>query len=742
MRKIVPLFFLFLPLFHNAQVPVDSLEQLMNMAQGEEQLRLMITVGNMYSSIDPEKGLEYGLKAAFSAKRIGNNSLEGQALLLMGLSSFNLGQYENALRYYNRALVHYERTNNADSQIKALDGISKVYEATRNLDLAIRHLERAQNLAKNLNQKKLQIEIHQRLGKIALEQNNYTRANNEFSNVITLLGNESKLDRQGLTVKASTLRRIGNVHRNLGLFNESLNSFRESSRIEESLNSIEKKMHDFFEIAYTYYLLQNFDSSLVYYNQVLAHNQLKNDTTLMIQSLEGIGNVFFELEQYRQAVASYNLCLELSVKNSNVQAQIASLVKISRCYNAFNDYPSSKIFLSRALDIAKKEGLSTSAADVYKYLSLLSEAEGKYMQALEYYKQWSDIRDSLYTEESGQKLARLQILYEITQKERENEILRQNSQIQELQLTKTRYQRMVFIALALFLFTVLVLLILYFSVKQKEFLKQKETELRIVEMNKELEKRMISEIKKQEKQQLLLAQKSKLESLGTLAAGIAHEINQPLGGISMGLDNVLIKASENNLTEGYLKEKLNLIFENVDRIKRIIDHIRTFSRTQKPATFEKVDINQVIENALSMVRTQFANQGIKLEVNLTEGCDKVVGDKYKLEQVVLNLVGNAKFAVDEKQKLTNDKTFEKRISIKSNHDSENVYFSVFDNGIGIKQKDIEKIFDPFFTTKREDKGTGLGLSISYGFIKDILGEIKVESQENEFTRFDVIIPKS
>ena len=742
MRKILLFIILFQPLFISAQVPVDSLEQIMNLAQGEEQLRLMITVGNLYVDIDPEKGLEYGLKAAFLSKRMGNLNLEGQALLLMGLSSFNLEQHENSLRYYNRALVHYERTNETSNQIVALDGMSKVYKASRNYELAIRYLERALVLAETQKQKKLQIEIHQQIGEIALEQNNYSRANDEFLKVINLLGDDSKLDKQGLRVKASTLRKIGNVHRNIGQFNESLSSFREASKIEESLNSIEKKMNDIFEIAYTYYLLQNYDSSLIYYNQVLAHNQLKNDTASMIKSLEGIGNVFFELEQYRQAVASYNQCLEFSVKTSNVQAQIASLVKISRCYNAFNDYPSSKVFLSRALEIAKKEDLSTSAADVYKYLSLLSEAEGKYMQALEYYKQWSDIRDSLYTEESGQKLARLQILYEITQKERENEILRQNSQIQDLQLTKTRYQRMVFIALALFLFAVLVLLILYFSIKQKEFLKQKETELRIVEMNKELEKRMISEIKKQEKQQLLLSQKSKLESLGILAAGIAHEINQPLGGISMGLDNVLIKASENNLTEKYLKEKLNLIFENVDRIKRIIDHIRTFSRTQKPATFEKVDINQVIENALSMVRVQFTNQGVKLEVNLTEGCDMVVGDKYKLEQVVLNLVGNAKFAVDEKEKSTNDKNFEKKIAIKSSHDKENVYFSVFDNGVGIKQKDIEKIFDPFFTTKREDKGTGLGLSISYGFIKDILGEIKVESQENEFTRFDVIIPKS
>jgi signal transduction histidine kinase len=143
-----------------------------------------------------------------------------------------------------------------------------------------------------------------------------------------------------------------------------------------------------------------------------------------------------------------------------------------------------------------------------------------------------------------------------------------------------------------------------------------------------------------------------------------------------------------------------------------------------------------------MVTEQYSNQAVMLDVKLADGIDTITGDRHKMEQVVINLVSNAKFAVDEKEKQGTNPSYKKLITITSGQDDANVFFSVEDNGVGIKQKDLEKIFDPFFTTKKEDKGTGLGLSISYGFIKDILGEIKVESQEGEFTRFEVIIPKS
>jgi len=411
----------------------------MDHAQGEEQVRLMITIGNIYANSDTEKGLEYGLKAAFLSKRMGNQDYEGKSLLLMGLSSLNSGQQENAIRYYNRALTHYEKASQESDQILALDGIAKVYKNVRNHDMAIRYLERALVHAQQLNRPKLQVELHQRIGDIALIQNNYTLAFKEFSRVLYLLGEDKNQDISNQMLKAKSFRQLGFVYRNLGQFNESLASYRKAAQIEESLNAVGKQMEDFYEIALSFFLMQKLDSALIYYNRVLGFYQLQNDSAAMVNVLQSIGDVFFELGQFRQAVASYNQSLEFAQKVENVQAQVVALVNISRCFNAFNDYPSSKVYRIRALEISNRENLSNSAADVYRYLSKVNESEGKYMHALEYYKLWSDIRDSLYTEESGQKLARIQILYEITQKERENEILRQNSEIKDLMLTKTRY---------------------------------------------------------------------------------------------------------------------------------------------------------------------------------------------------------------------------------------------------------------------------------------------------------------
>ena len=122
---------------------------------------------------------------------------------------------------------------------------------------------------------------------------------------------------------------------------------------------------------------------------------------------------------------------------------------------------------------------------------------------------------------------------------------------------------------------------------------------------------------------------------------------------------------------------------------------------------------------------------VELHVKLSDDLEHIIADKFKLEQVVLNLLSNAKHALDEKEALMRNQSLEYRkvIEIETHHDGEYVYLSVKDNGVGIKKKDIDKIFDPFYTTKREDTGTGLGLSISYGFIKDILGEITVDSSE-------------
>ncbi|MDD2277950.1 MAG: tetratricopeptide repeat protein [Bacteroidales bacterium] len=726
-----------------SQQTLESLEQRMNSAEGDQQILLMIELGTALIDIDQDKALELGLKAAFLSKRIGNPLQEGNAILLMGKASLAADQSEDAIRYFNRALNHFEKNNQSLYQAYALMGIADVYSKELNFNLAVSYLNDALTIARSIQNIALRLDIHQKLGEIAISKNNNSVAFTEFSSVLSILDERDALDIPQQQFKAYAHRQIGLIYRNMGSFNQSLSAYRAASDIDLKLGDRAMEIADKQNIAYSFYLMQEHDSSLIYYNQALAFYRLQKDSISTISVLLGVGDVMFEKKQYRQAVANYNNSYEIAFMLKRVRDQVTSLVNISRCFNAFGDFPTSQEYLSKALAIAKQEGLTNSAADVYMYLSQLSELEGKYSQALDYYKLWAELRDSIYSEQSGQKMVRMQILYEISQKERENEILRQYNEIGELQLTKTQYQRMVFIVLALFLFAILILFGFFYRSKKKEFEKQKETEQRITEMNKALERRMISEIKKQEKQQLLLAQKSKLESLGTLSAGIAHEINQPLGGISMGLDNVLLRLSDKTLSDNYLKEKINLMFDNVDRIKKIIEHTRTFSRSHKSASFERVDVNEMINNALLMVRAHFKKNSITLNLSLSDAIRPVVADKFKLEQVVLNLLSNAKHAVDEKAKTFPDPIeYNKIVEVNTWDDEEFVYISVYDNGHGIKKKDLEMIFDPFFTTKKQDKGTGLGLSISYGFIKDILGDIIVESEEGAFTKFEVKIPKT
>jgi len=155
---------------------------------------------------------------------------------------------------------------------------------------------------------------------------------------------------------------------------------------------------------------------------------------------------------------------------------------------------------------------------------------------------------------------------------------------------------------------------------------------------------------------------------------------------------------------------------------------------------DKVSINDVIYNALSLITSQYKNHGILLSVETEDDNCYTIGNKYKLEQVVLNLLSNAKYAVDEKKNQEDGGNFQKMITIRSSIQDENAVVSIEDNGIGIPDKIRDNIFDPFFTTKKAEVGTGLGLSIIYGIIQDMKGEIKVESEVNKFTRMIISVP--
>ncbi|MBI4979227.1 MAG: PAS domain S-box protein [Spirochaetes bacterium] len=236
-----------------------------------------------------------------------------------------------------------------------------------------------------------------------------------------------------------------------------------------------------------------------------------------------------------------------------------------------------------------------------------------------------------------------------------------------------------------------------------------------------------------------LLQNDKLKALGELAAGMAHEIAQPLTGIGLAAESTLSRLHDAGAAGDYARKKINDIADYVERIKRIIDHVRTFSRERTLELKSGCDARESIQNALSLVGTQYRNHSIIIETAISAAPLIINGNIYELEQVILNLLANAKYAVEARAG-KNTAGYGKKIHISAIRNDNNVIIEIRDNGIGIPAENIEKIFTPFFTTKPINEGTGLGLSVSLGILQAMKGTITVESVPDEFTLARISLP--
>jgi PAS domain S-box-containing protein len=235
--------------------------------------------------------------------------------------------------------------------------------------------------------------------------------------------------------------------------------------------------------------------------------------------------------------------------------------------------------------------------------------------------------------------------------------------------------------------------------------------------------------------QAQLIQAGKMATLGEMATGMAHELNQPLNVIRMGADFVakMIRRGQKISDEQLLIVSSN-ISEQVERAASIINHLREFGRKSEFKVYP-VDINEPIKNVFTIMGEQFRLRGIKVNLKLDKAIPKIMAGRNRLEQIFINLATNARAAMQER-----GPGEVKEITITTYSERDWVVAEVSDTGKGIPEQIREKIFEPFFTTKTMGKGTGLGLSITYGLVRDFKGRIDVESTQNVGTTFKVRFP--
>jgi PAS domain S-box-containing protein len=259
-----------------------------------------------------------------------------------------------------------------------------------------------------------------------------------------------------------------------------------------------------------------------------------------------------------------------------------------------------------------------------------------------------------------------------------------------------------------------------------------EEKLVVVIMRDRSERIRLEEEKEMMQRQLY--QKSKLESLGELSAGVAHEINNPLNCIVNFAQ--LLKDGSGCLDDTERRMVQGIIDEG-ERITKIVKNLLTFARRDLH-DLGRVDVAETIANSMSLFGRQLEMDGIRVEIEIEKHLPVIIGDGSRLRQVIVNLISNARNALREKT--NGDKLFRITARGVTQDADELVRIEFMDNGIGIAEEDLDRVFDPFFTTRRESGGTGLGLSLAFGIVHDYGGTISLESRKGEFARFVVQIP--
>ena len=226
-----------------------------------------------------------------------------------------------------------------------------------------------------------------------------------------------------------------------------------------------------------------------------------------------------------------------------------------------------------------------------------------------------------------------------------------------------------------------------------------------------------------------MVESHKLRAVGTLTAGVAHELNNPLNNIMLTAHAML--EDHKDLSEDELLEMINDLINEADRSRSIVRNLLDFARESESVS-EPLDLGALVSETIKLALNQVKVSGAKIETQIHPNLPRTRGDRQQLKQVFLNLILNALDAVDKDGNII--------ISVKKSGTSGFLVVQVEDDGCGIPAHILPSIFDPFFTTKGPGKGTGLGLSVSHGIITMHGGQINLETEEGKYTKFTVTLP--
>jgi signal transduction histidine kinase len=529
-------------------------------------------------------------------------------------------------------------------------------------------------------------------------------------------------------MEAGSLNFVGVAYVDLGESRQGLNYLFQAKELNEKLSFTIMNCFGLTNIGVAYEQLNILDSALFFHEkayQVLTSINSADITRSPLRSLilRHLGNVQYHLGNYDKALSYYR---EVISNNDLLNISGAQFSIAEYFLNVKSNPDSSLYYALLAFNNGHRSFQKTNVLTASRILAKLYKQKNRLDSAYYYHEISLEMNDSLFGPEKTHKLQLLAI----------NEQQRQQEIRQERESLKNKIR--IYILLAAVGVFLLLAIIFYRNNRQKQ------------RTNKILED-TLGNLRSTQSQ---LIQSEKMASLGELTAGIAHEIQNPLNFVNnfSEVNEELLKelnteADKGNLEEvkaiakdiTFNSEKINHHGKRADAIvKGMLQHSRSSSGIKEPT-----DINALTDEYLRLayhgLRAKDKSFNASIKTDFDNGIGKINIIPQDIGRVILNLINNAFYTVDEKKKL-NQNRYEPTVSVSTKKTNGKVEIKVSDNGNGIPQKVLDKIFQPFFTTKPTGQGTGLGLSLSYDIIKAHGGELKVETKEGEGAEFIVILP--
>lgn len=627
------------------------------------------------------------------------------------------------------------------------------------IDLRIKYAQQGVLLAKKISYSKGQADGLWVLGALnARAQGNFSQGIKYFLDALTIY--QELRDIVGI---ASTHLALQANYRIIENYTESLDHAFKGEHMAE-VNNVKGKM-DFpghrlaplflAEIGGTYLRMNQLDSALYYTQKSINQKELFNEAEWNFP-VYLLATIQYKQGNYKGSLESYRRAVPLAIKNHFFSDTLQIFSGMSTLFKKTGELDSAIYYAQMVIRSLNPELQQHNLIEAVNNLAQAYKLRGDKDSALKYMELSHNFEDSIFSKEKDRQVQKITF----------NEQLKQ----QEILSAQAKYKNKVqlYILVSGLFFLLLIAGILWRNNRHRKKVyallerQKQETDLQKMKVEHAFE-----ELKSAQSQ---LVQREKMASLGELTAGIAHEIQNPLNFVNnfSEVNKELVEELQQELKAGKIddaieisndiksnEEKINHHGKRADAIvKGMLQHSRSSSGTNEPT-----DINALCDEYLRLSYHGLRAKDKSFNATMKTDFDETIGNINIVPQdvgrVVLNLINNAFYVVDEKKKsphpLKGGEEYEPIVTVSTKRlgsplgdggkpDSYRVEIRVADNGNGIPQKVLDKIFQPFFTTKPTGKGTGLGLSLSYDIVKAHGGEIKVITKENEGSEFIISLP--